>query len=144
MNNQNFQKSEEYEAYEPWLGKSTLLASGPRWHKLRKLVTPGFHFSILENFIPIFEEHAMTLTNKYKMIGNKCVDVFPINALFTADVIAGNTLLNPQSNQFIFLLFIIETSMGTRINAQTSETEYTTAVHEYVLPTSTSHICTTL
>lgn len=102
MNNQNFQKSEEYEAYEPWLGKSTLLASGPRWHKLRKLVTPGFHFSILENFIPIFEEHAMTLTNKYKMIGNKCVDVFPINALFTADVIAGNTLLNPQSNQFIF------------------------------------------
>lgn len=108
MNNQNFQKSEEYEAYEPWLGKSTLLASGPRWHKLRKLVTPGFHFSILENFIPIFEEHAMTLTNKYKMIGNKCVDVFPINALFTADVIAGNTLpyLTQSSVKSIYFFII--------------------------------------
>ncbi|KAK3589553.1 hypothetical protein CHS0354_041681 [Potamilus streckersoni] len=44
----------------PWLGEGLLIANGDKWARNRRLLTPAFHFDILQPYIPVF---------------NKCVDI---------------------------------------------------------------------
>jgi len=41
------------------------------WRGRRKLLTPAFHFKILENFVPVFSRHTDTLMDA---IESKCGD----------------------------------------------------------------------
>lgn len=67
---------------------------------MRKLLTPAFHFQILERFIPIFQEQGKVFLEK---IGNlsegEVIDVVPWFHAFALDVIS-------------------ESSMGVKLNAQ--------------------------
>uniref|UniRef100_A0A336M5J0 CSON009396 protein n=1 Tax=Culicoides sonorensis TaxID=179676 RepID=A0A336M5J0_CULSO len=65
-NNPKFIKPQVYDYLKVWLGNSLVITHGERWYKLRKLLTPAFHFQILERFIQIFEEQADVLINKMK------------------------------------------------------------------------------
>ncbi|KAI1285563.1 Cytochrome P450 4c3 [Halotydeus destructor] len=60
--NVNINKSEEYRFAAPWLRNGLGMSAGNKWRRDRKVVTNAFHFKILENFIPIFNEHAAILT----------------------------------------------------------------------------------
>ena len=40
----------------PWLGEGLLLTNGDRWARDRKLLTPGFHFDVLQPYVPVFNE----------------------------------------------------------------------------------------
>jgi cytochrome P450 len=51
-------KGEDYGFFEQWLGKALLLGSGERWHKTRKLLTPAFHFSKIEEYSETMDLHA--------------------------------------------------------------------------------------
>lgn len=65
-------------------------SSGERWHKFRKLITPAFHFQILERFVVIFEEHTDILVrNLMELCEDRVVDVVPIFHAFALDVISG-------------------------------------------------------
>lgn len=93
VNNPKFGKSRDYQMYEPWLGNGLLLSSGQKWHKMRKLLTPAFHFQILERFIPIFEEQGQILLKKLRNLSeNQVIDVVPWFHAYTLDVISGNEM----------------------------------------------------
>nr|CAD7606870.1 unnamed protein product [Timema genevievae] len=85
--------------------------TGAKWHSRRKLLTPAFHFKILEEFIPIFNKNSNILVEKLSEYVDK--DYAPINKLVS----------------LCTLDLICETAMGTCIYAQTSsENEYVKAV----------------
>nr|CAD7432281.1 unnamed protein product [Timema monikensis] len=81
--------------------------TGVKWHFCRKLLTPAFHFKILEEFIPIFNKNSSIFVEKLsEYVDKDCVPINKLVSLCTLDIIC-------------------ETAMGTCIHAQTSsENEY--------------------
>lgn len=61
------------------------------WKKSRKMLTPSFHFSILENFIETFNSNADILK---EILSEKAdaetFDVFPYAAMSALDIISGD------------------------------------------------------
>jgi cytochrome P450 family 4 len=56
----------------------------------RRLITPAFHFKILEQFVDIFESASNILIEKLsKESGNKSVDIYLYVTRCTLDVICG-------------------------------------------------------
>lgn len=98
---QLIKKSFVYNMLSCWLGDGLLLSNGSKWHTRRKILTPTYHFKILEEFIEVFDRQSTVLVKKLKAKadGKTAVNIFPIICLTALDVIA-------------------ETAMGVKINAQ--------------------------
>lgn len=45
--------AEFYNPLIPWLGISLLTSTGARWKAKRRLLTPAFHFKILQNYVAV-------------------------------------------------------------------------------------------
>jgi cytochrome P450 len=69
----------------------SLLFVGPKWHNRRKILTPAFHFKILEDFFDVFMEQSSILVDKLQReIGNEAgFDIFPYVTHCTLDIICG-------------------------------------------------------
>ncbi|CAO1419719.1 unnamed protein product [Diamesa serratosioi] len=106
-------KSSDYDYLRPWLGTGLLTSFGSKWHSRRKILTPAFHFKILEDFIDIFNEQSARMVKKLVIEVNKdSFNIFPYVTLCTLDIVC-------------------ETAMGQDINAQgDSESDYVKAVYE--------------
>ncbi|KAL7306904.1 hypothetical protein TKK_0001063 [Trichogramma kaykai] len=113
-------KSSDYQYLRPWLGTGLLTSSGPKWHSRRKILTPTFHFNILDDFVQVFGEQTEILVKKLiSRIDEPRFNVFPLITLCTLDIIC-------------------ETAMGRRIFAQNrSNSEYVKAILEmgYIIQT---------
>ncbi|KAK7864374.1 hypothetical protein R5R35_010972 [Gryllus longicercus] len=110
----NITKGWLYDYLHPWLGTGLLTSTGQKWFAHRKLITPTFHFKILENFQEVFVEKTQILVEKLqKEVGNsKGFDVYPYITRCALDIIC-------------------ETAMGTKINAQEdTHSPYVKAVYE--------------
>ncbi|XP_076327237.1 cytochrome P450 4c3-like isoform X2 [Tachypleus tridentatus] len=107
------EKSEEYALLHPWLGSGLLTSSGNKWRARRKMVTPAFHFRILEDFIVVFNEQSQILVEKLKQVQNhKWVNMVSFVTLCTLDAIC-------------------ESAMGIQIHAQKNKNcSYVQAVYE--------------
>ncbi|KAF2897328.1 hypothetical protein ILUMI_08846, partial [Ignelater luminosus] len=107
------EKSTEYRYIHRWLGTGLLTSGGVKWKKHRRILTPAFHFQILEQFVDVFDHYGNILVKKLEReIGRKSVDVYPYVTLCSLDVICA-------------------TSMGTQVNAQDdSESKYVFSVKE--------------
>uniref|UniRef100_A0A8D8LAC8 Cytochrome P450 4d1 n=2 Tax=Culex pipiens TaxID=7175 RepID=A0A8D8LAC8_CULPI len=107
-------KSDEYGFLSNWLGDGLLLSKRHKWHARRKIITPAFHFKILDQFVEVFDRNAAELVDvlgKFAANG-QAFDVFPYILLYTLDVIC-------------------ETAMGTSVDAmRNSDSEYVKAVKE--------------
>ncbi|KAJ6622133.1 Cytochrome P450 4C1, partial [Pseudolycoriella hygida] len=107
------EKSSLYDFLIPWLGTGLLLSTGQKWHNRRKIITPAFHFKILEEFCSVFDTQSEILLNNLKK--REHGDAFDIThyiSLMALDVVC-------------------ETAMGIKINAQTdAESSYVRSVHE--------------
>jgi hypothetical protein len=54
------------------------------------MITPTFHFKILDNFVEVFSEKSKILIGKLqKKVGSKGFDVYPYVTLCTLDIICG-------------------------------------------------------
>jgi cytochrome P450 len=66
---------------------------GKHWHTMRKLLTPSFHFRVLEKFIHVINEQTAILMNiineKVKVKEGKEFDMAPLIMHATLDIICG-------------------------------------------------------
>lgn len=65
------------------------------------MLTPTFHFKILEDFLDIFNKQSQVLVDKLAEIhgemtakGEERIDIFPYVARCTLDIICGNYYIN--------------------------------------------------
>ncbi|KAK9736116.1 Cytochrome P450 [Popillia japonica] len=74
----------------PWLGEGLLTSTGEKWHRRRKLITPTFHFNILETFMDSFVEKSKLLVEllRKEANGKTTFNIFPYITNCTLDIIA--------------------------------------------------------
>jgi cytochrome P450 len=90
-------KGSLYRFLHPWLGTGLLTSNGndagDKWHSRRKMLTPAFDWSIIKQFVSVFNEQSSILVRVLNSHcnstadGTKTVDVFPIVTHATLDVI---------------------------------------------------------
>lgn len=90
------EKGSDYDSLRVWLGNGLLTSKGDKWRFHRKLLTPSFHFQVLNEFIPVINKQSMKLRKKLER--------------FEGDVMAKITSCT--------LDVIVETAMGVQMNAQ--------------------------
>ena len=88
----NTEKSYVYKFVHSWLGTGLLTSHGKKWTSHRKLITPSFHFTVLQSFIEIFQENSNILVNKLNKMAdtNEAIDIYPFITLCLLDIICGN------------------------------------------------------
>lgn len=97
---QAINKSRAYSYLHNWLGQGLLTSSGQKWRSRRKMITPAYHFKVLDQFLEVFERNGNIMIEKLSQeVGNYQTDIFPYINLCALDTIC-------------------ETSMGTQVNAQ--------------------------
>ncbi|KAM9320537.1 ultra-long-chain fatty acid omega-hydroxylase-like [Gastrophryne carolinensis] len=72
----------------PWLGDGLLLSGGERWAQHRRLLTPGFHFDILKQYVKIFNKSTDIMHAKWRRLcteGPVSLDMFEHISLMTLD-----------------------------------------------------------
>lgn len=101
------------------------------------MLTPTFHFKILEEFSPIFNEQASVFVNVLNTKADgKAFDIFPYVTRCALDIICGESINISQGKGSILAcmkcVFNTETAMGRKLNAQLQkggELEYVDAVY---------------
>lgn len=67
--------------------------TGKKWHKRRKVITPAFHFKILERFVEIFDRRSNTVIDKLHQLDDESRDngfeFSHMAALYALDVMCG-------------------------------------------------------
>lgn len=108
----HIEKGQIYTFLHPWLGTGLLTSKGEKWQTRRKMLTPAFHFNVLQEFVDIFVEQSEVLVKKLKTEGSEVIkDIVPVLTRFTLDSIC-------------------ETAMGTELDDKKNEKEYRDAVQE--------------
>ncbi|KAL3989565.1 Cytochrome P450 family protein [Acanthocheilonema viteae] len=100
-------KTDDYEFLKQLTGDGLLAASGEKWFKARRMLTPTFHFNILHKYVEVFNEQSkilLEILNRH-CDTNETFDVLPYLRCYGLDIIA-------------------ETAMGVGINAQKSDFGY--------------------
>ena len=81
--------------------------SGSKWFSRRKLLTPTFHFQILEDFVQVFNEQSQILIEQLHdalKVENE-LDIYPFITRCTLDIICGQFMLIIKDMR-IFLFFL--------------------------------------
>lgn len=109
-------KANQYDFFLDWLGDGLLNSSGLKWKSRRKMLTPSFHFNILEDFVPTMRTNTKTM----------------IRLMEEARIASPEGKIHDVSD-FILkaaLDIICETAMGVPVHAQTNpKNEYIEAVN---------------
>lgn len=101
-------KSEIYSLLTNFLGCGLLISNRQKWQTRRKLLTPAFHFNILQQFSAIFHEESSKCVHKIRdkvRTGEDVLDVAKLCSRLTLDVIC-------------------ETAMGVKLDRARNADEY--------------------
>ncbi|CAG7724996.1 unnamed protein product, partial [Allacma fusca] len=107
-------KGQTYNMISPWLGEGLLTSTGAKWQARRKLLTPSFHFRILEDFLITFNEQAEILIDilRTDLRDKQEKDICKYITRCTLDIIG-------------------ETAMGKKLNSQREiDSAYVKAVNK--------------
>lgn len=83
-------KGIDYDLMKPWLGTGLLISSGKKWFQRRRIITPAFHFQILERFVDIMDDHGKVFVDIMSKLNGQQVDIYPLVNAYALDVICGN------------------------------------------------------
>ncbi|CAH1108888.1 unnamed protein product [Psylliodes chrysocephalus] len=105
------EKTDHYKYFHNWLGTGLFTSKGAKWKERRRMLTPAFHFSILDHFLEVFNSVSYIFIKQLeKHEDEDSFDIYPLVSLYTLDVIC-------------------EAAMGTSVNAQTgSNSKYVQSV----------------
>lgn len=114
--NANINKAFAYDMLHPWLGTGLLTSAKGKWKPRRRMITPAFHFNILQDFLEVMNTQTTFMSEK--ILGDvregKCdaVNMYNHITLCALDIIC-------------------ETAMGKSISAQMTEedSEYINAIY---------------
>lgn len=99
----NINKSYIYDLFKSWLGNGLITAESSKWSRDRKMISPAFHFSILDNFVVVIIEKTQIMLNRIEKQWMKnperAINIYPLLSDLGLDVIC-------------------ETAMGVNIEAQ--------------------------
>lgn len=96
----NISKGIVYDFLHPWLGSGLLTSTGRKWKQRRRLLTPAFHFRMLDSFVPIMNLQAKRFVERLAT-KKPAEDISPFVTAVTLDIVC-------------------ETIMGVSVNSQTS------------------------
>uniref|UniRef100_A0A1A9W2A2 Cytochrome P450 n=1 Tax=Glossina brevipalpis TaxID=37001 RepID=A0A1A9W2A2_9MUSC len=105
-------KHSVYNILRNWLNDGLLISTGSKWHTRRKIITPAFHFGMLEKFLKVFDQQSEIFVKSLqtKADGKTVIEMFSEVCLTTLNIIA-------------------ETAMGVKIDTYTNPNfPYTKAV----------------
>ncbi|XP_059613177.1 probable cytochrome P450 4ac1 [Phlebotomus argentipes] len=83
-------KSFMYGFLVPFLGDGLLISGGAKWAQRRRILTPAFHFNILQQFLKIFQEESVKLSQKLINLDPEergIVNLPPLTSRHTLDTI---------------------------------------------------------
>lgn len=109
----NLEKSYGYDLLKPWLGEGLLLSKGSKWHRRRKIITPTFHYGILESFCDVFSEKSKIFIDTLEIHcgTGEPFDIYKYINRVTLDIIT-------------------DSAMGTNVHAQEGhDNEYVEAIY---------------
>jgi cytochrome P450 len=72
------------------MARGLITNEGENWRRHRKIITPSFHFKILEQFLDIFNVNSWILVEKLRTMaedGSTSISAYPHMALCTLDMI---------------------------------------------------------
>lgn len=108
----HLKKNATYRFLVEWLGEGLLISYGKKWFSRRKIITPAFHFQILQEFVEIFKYQNQIFIKKLKRVENgKPFNICDYVTLMTLDILS-------------------LTAMNVELHSQSKESEYTKAVKE--------------
>ncbi|GMT21511.1 hypothetical protein PFISCL1PPCAC_12808, partial [Pristionchus fissidentatus] len=80
-------KGNEYDVFEPWLGRGLLMSTGDKWRSRRKLLTPTFHFSMLDGYISTMNRHAKVCVELLEERSGTELDMYRVVKMCALDII---------------------------------------------------------
>jgi cytochrome P450 family 4 len=111
-NQKQLTKNNLYEYLYEWLGNGLLISTGQKWFTRRKIITPTFHFKILQQFVDVFNQQNRVFVNKLKEKKiREPFDIYEMVTLMSLDIIC-------------------QTAMGVELNAQITDSQYAQTVRE--------------
>lgn len=83
-------KSSQYSFLNSSLGEGLLFSTNKKWFSRRRVITPTFHFKILEQFFEVFVKHNRALLKKLEETADgKAFDIFPIVTASVMNALCG-------------------------------------------------------
>ncbi|CAI2353479.1 unnamed protein product [Caenorhabditis sp. 36 PRJEB53466] len=109
---ENITKPVQYGKIMEWIGTGLLTSTNEKWRQRRKMLTPTFHFNVLQRYQEVFAQQGLVLVDLLNRRANNqdVVNIFPYIKRCALDIIC-------------------ETAMGAKVNAQVgSNNDYVDAV----------------
>ncbi|CAH1243130.1 CYP4B1 [Branchiostoma lanceolatum] len=75
-----------YRFVKPWIGDGLLVSHGQKWFRNRRLLTPAFHFGVLQPYTHLFSDSTNIMMANWKQLGaGASINVFEHVSLMTLD-----------------------------------------------------------
>ena len=93
---------------------------GDKWRNRRRLLTPAFHFGILNSFLRVFNKQSRVLCGILSdLVQNKqvpSVDIHPLMARCALDIICGIISIKLCKIN-VLIIYVTDAAMGTKVHA---------------------------
>uniref|UniRef100_A0A8D3DCN7 Cytochrome P450 4B1-like n=1 Tax=Scophthalmus maximus TaxID=52904 RepID=A0A8D3DCN7_SCOMX len=78
-----------YRFITSWIGEGLLVSKGQRWFRHRRLLTPGFHYDVLKQYVKLMSDSAEIMLDKWESFAytNQSFELFEQVSLMTLDSI---------------------------------------------------------
>lgn len=83
----NAPKAFTYRFVKPFIGDGLISSNGDKWFRMRRLLTPAFHFEILKSYVRVFQDSTNVLLEKWSSQDSGEVELFHHASLMTFDSI---------------------------------------------------------